>query len=292
MGFESVDIHVRDSLGDPVSDVLVKIYDPAGAVFFTQATTSSEGVASLLLETISYSMRFYKYHTGFRQPQLFTVLPAPSTNIFDVAAELFVPPLATDPRLCRCSGFFRDLDGSPKRHLDIHFMPKFDAILLDDSAVISEERHLRTDDKGYAQIDLIRGAEYEARVESIDGNWLRCLRVPDQASANLPDILLPIVERVVLTPEGPYALTVGQEISVAVQVYDSAGVLLEGTALDDVDWRSSNTDLLLVSPTQTTLTIRGNAVGSVQVTATRKDLSIIKIPNLPIVGQPIDVTVS
>ncbi len=292
MGFEPVDIHVRDALGDPVSDVLVKIYDPTGATFFTQATTGSEGVASLLLETLSYTMRFYKYHTGFRQPQHFTVLPAPQTNVFDVVAELFVPPLATDPRLCRCSGFFRDLDGSPKRHLDIHFIGKFDPILLDDAAVISEERHLRTDEKGYAQIDLIRGAEYEARVESIDGNWLRCIRVPDLARCNLPDVLLPIVERVVLTPEGPYDLTVGQEISVAVQVYDSAGVLLEGTALDDIDWRSSNTDLLLVSPTQTTLTLRGNAVGSAQVTATRKDLSIIKIPNQPIVGQPIDVTVS
>lgn len=292
MSFEPVDVRVVNPLGDPLEGVLVKIYDPTGATFYTQATTGVDGIASLLLETLNYTMRFYKFQVGFSQPQHFTVLEAPATNAFEVEAIPFVLPLATDPRLCRCSGFFRDLDGSPKQFLDIHFISKFDPILLDDAAVISEERHMRTDEKGYGQIDLIRCAEYSARVESIDGNWLRCIRVPDLPSCNLPDLLLPIVERVVLTPPGPYALAVGEELVVAVEVYDSAGVQLEGAAVDDVDWRSSNGDILRVSPTQTTVVLRGNAVGSAQVLATRKNASIIKIPNLPIVGQPVNVVVS
>lgn len=292
MSFEPVDVHVENSLGDPLESVLVKIYDPTGATLYTQGTTGASGIASFLLETLSYTMRFYKFQVMFSQPQHFTVLPAPEVNVFDVLAQPFIPPTATDPRLCRCSGFFRDLDGSPKRNLDIHFISKFDPILLDDAAVISEERHMRTDEKGYGQIDLIRCAEYAARVESIDGNWLRCIRVPDLPSCNLPDLLLPTVERVVLTPAGPYALTIGQELVVTVEVYDSAGVQLEGAAVDDVQWKSSDHTTLLVSPAQTTLTLRGNAVGSAQVLATRKNVSIIKIPDLPIVGQPIDVTVS
>jgi hypothetical protein len=292
VSFEPVDVNVANSLGDPLENVLVKVYDPTGTTFYTQGITDESGVASLLLETLEYSMRFYRFQTGFSQPQRFTVLPAPDLNSFDVVGEPFVLPIATDPRLCRCSGFFRDLDGSPKQFLDIHIISKFDPILLDQAAVISEERHFRTDEKGYGQIDLIRGAEYEARVESIDGNSLRCLKVPDLSSCNLPDLLLPIIERVILTPSGPYALAIGEEQVVTVEVYDSAGVKLVGAAVDDVQWKSSDPNLLLVAPSQSTLTLRGNAVGSAQILATRKNVSIIKIPDLPISGQPVDVTVS
>lgn len=292
MSFEPVNIYVSNALGDPLEGVLVKVYDPTGTTFFTQATTDADGVASFLLESISYTLRFYKFQTGFHQPVHFEVLESPSTNDFNVRGEPFTLPLATDPRLCRCSGFFRDLDGSPKRYLDIHFISKFDPVVLDEAAVISDGKHIRTDELGYGSIDLIRGAEYSARVEAIDGNWLRCIRVPDLASCNLPDLLLPIVERVVLSPEGPYTLAIGEELVVTPTVLDSAGVVLNGTATSDVDWRSSDANILLVSPGQTTLLLRGNALGAAQVLASRRDTSIIKIPDLPIEGQPVNVTVS
>jgi hypothetical protein len=292
VSFEPVNINVSDRLGDPIVGVLVKVYDPTGTTFYTQATTDSDGLAAFLLETQSYTMRLYKFQVGFAQPIHFEVLASPNLNDFDVVGEPFILPIATDPRLCRCSGFFRDLDGSAKCYLDIHFIGAFDPILLDRAAVISEERHIRTDEKGYGQIDLIRGAEYSARVESIDGNWLRCIRVPDLASCNLPDLLLPIVERVVLSPEGPYDLAVGEELVVTPSVYDSAGVQLTGTAVDDVIWKSSDANILLVSPAQTTVLLRGNAAGAAQVLVSRKNVSIIKIPDLPIEGQPVDVTVS
>ena len=292
MSFEPVNVNVSDRLGDPIEGVVVKIYDPTGTTFFTQATTDSDGLVAFLLETLSYTMRLYKFQVGFSQPVHFEVLASPETNDFDVKGEPFVLPTATDPRLCRCSGFFRDLDGSAKQFLDIHVIGNFDPILLERAAVISEEKHFRTDEKGYGQIDLIRGAEYSARVESIDGNWLRCIRVPDLAGCNLPDLLLPIVERVVLTPEGPYDLAVGEELVLTPAVYDSAGVQLTGSAVDDVIWKASDSNILLVSPSQTTVLLRGNAPGVAQVLVSRKDVSIIKIPDLPIAGQPADVTVS
>lgn len=298
MSFEPVDIHVDDLMGDPVEGALVKIYDPTGTTFYTQALTDSGGVASMLLETLDYSMRFYKFQAGFVQPQHLTVLAAPAVNSFDVGAEPFVLPIATDPRLCRCSGYFRDLDGSPKRNLDIHIIGQFSPILLDDAAVISEERHLRTDDEGYAQIDLIRGAQYLGRIEALgsamqnSSSDLRCINVPDQASASLPNLLLPIVERVVPLPAGPYALAVGDELVLTPEVYDSAGVLLTGAAVDDVQWSSSDQDILQVTVTATTVVLRGNAAGTAQLLAERKDSSIIKIPDVPIVGQPVDVAVT
>lgn len=292
MSFETVEVVVRTPIGDPLEGVLVKIYDPTGTTFYTQAMTDSSGVADFLLETLSYTMRFYKFQVGFLQPQSFPVLAPPATNVFEVVGEVFIPPVATDPRLCRCSGFFRNLDGSPKQFLDIHFIHQFDPILLDAAAVIADERHLRTDEKGYASIDLIRGAEYAARVEAIDGNWLRDIRVPDLSSCNLPDLLLPVVKRINFSPEGSYSIAKGDTLMVTPTVYDSVGVTLVGSAPYDVKWSSSDPTVLLVEANQNTLTLRGNAVGSAQLLATRRDLSIIKIPDVPILGLPVDVTVT
>jgi len=292
VSFEPVNINVSTALGDPIEGVLIKVYDPTGTTLYSESTTDVNGDAGFLLETLSYTMRLYKFQVGFHQPQHFDVIDTPGSNNFDVLGEPFTLPMATDPRLCRCSGFFRDLDGSPKRFLDIHIIGNFNPILLDEAAIISEERHFRTDDNGYGQIDLIRGAEYTANVESINGRWQRCIRVPDLASCNLPDLLLPIVERVILDPPGPYSLSVGQTLIVTPQVFDSAGVQLTGTAIADVQWKSSDGAILLVAPASTTITLRGNAVGTAQLLATRKNVSIIKIPDLPIVGQPVDVTVS
>lgn len=300
MSFEPVDVHIVDQLSSPIEGVLVKVYDPTGATFYTQATTNAEGVASMLLETLGYTMRLYKFQSGFAQPQHFVVNAPPAVNSFNVQGESFVLPLATDPRLCRCSGYFRDLDGSPKRYLDIHAIGQFAPILLDDAAVISEERHLRTDENGYAQVDLIRGAKYWGRVESLGSAMaaagtstdLRCISVPDAASASLPNLLLPIVDKIVVSPVGPYSLTVGSEVTVTPEIYDSAGALLEGTATGDVQWKSSDEAVLRVTAAQNTLVLRGNAPGTAQLLATRKDSSIIKIPNVPIMGQPLDVTVT
>lgn len=298
MSFEPVNVYVRDATGDPIENVVVKVYDPTGTTFYTQAMSDAAGLAGLLLETLDYSMRFYKAHVGFSQPQMFTVLPPPGDNGFDVVATPFVLPIATDPRLCRCSGFFRDLDGSPKRYLDIHFIAQFNPILLDNDAVISEERHARTDENGYLQIDLIQGAEYSARVESLgsamedSSTELRCIKVPMQLSANLPDVLLPIVGKVVLTPAGPYTLAAGDTLELDVAVYDSAGVLLDGSDASDVKWSAGDTDVLQVTLTSTKVVLRGNVAGSTQLLAERVDSSIIKIPNEPITGQPVDVTVT
>lgn len=292
MSFEPVDIQFLDRFGNGIEGVLVKIYDPTGTTFYTQATADVTGSASLLLETQPYSMRFYKYQTGFSQPQRFEVLAAPEVNIFLIQGEPFVLPTATDPRLCRCSGFFRDLNGGPKRYLDIHIIGKFDPIVLDDAGVISDQVDFRTDLKGFASIDLIRGAQYEAYVEAIGGAATRCISIPDAASCNLPDLLLPIVKEVVLSPLSPYTLAIGEELTITPRVYDSAGVLLDGAAVDDIDWRSSDSNILRVSPLSTTIVLRGNAVGSAQLTATRRDKSIIKIPDLSIVGQPASIVVN
>lgn len=293
MSFEPVDVFVKDStpLQNPVEGVLVKVYNQAGSVFFTQATTDALGKASFLLETLAYSLRFNKFQIGFTQPQILTVLTAPATNVFDVAADVFEFPIATDARLCRCSGFFRDVSGSVKPYLDIHFIAKFDPILLEGSAIVTERQTIRTDKNGFASIDLIRGAQYSVTIQEFEDR-LREISIPDASSANLPDVLFAVADEVSLTPAGPYSLAVGESLELIPVVIASSGLELTGAATADVQWRSSDDTILAVTVTTDTVTIRGNAPGSANITVERTDQTIIRIPDTPIQGQPIAVTVT
>lgn len=291
MSFEPVDVFVKTHLNDPLEGVVVKVYDGPGVVFFTQATTDAQGKASFLLETLDYSLRFYRFQTGFIQPQQLTVLAAPSLNVFDVIGEPFVLPTATDPRLCRCSGFFRDISGGPKKFLDIHFIAVFSPLLLESSAVVTEEYRIKTDADGYAQLDLIRCGQYNAMMEATGSDKLRCINVPDLANTNLPDLLFPRVDRIVWDNPGPYVVSVGTELILTPTVYDSAGRPLTGIASSDVGWKTSDASIASLVFTPTTVIVRGNAPGATQLIATRLDSTIIKIPNTPIVGVPLEITV-
>jgi hypothetical protein len=287
---EAVDVFVSDHLTTPVEGVLVRIFDSLGITALTQATTDSAGKASFLLDDGVYSARFYKFQTGFRQPQIIEVTPL-GPNAFDVTAEVFVPPISNDARLCRCSGFFRDPDGSVQEYLDLHFSPEFAPIVLEGAGVLPREVDTRTDDNGYVEIDLIRGACYQVTGEEIE-TCARRVRVPDQTSANLPDMLFAVVDRVVLDPPGPYTLAVNAELVVTPTVYDSAGAELPGTANGDVQWSIADRASASLTIGETTLTIRGVASGTTELRASRQNLSIVRIPNADIVGQPVALTVS
>jgi len=291
MSYEPVDVYIKDQLGREMANVVVKIFNPTGSVAYTQGTTDAEGKVSFLLYTQQYSMRFYKFSSIFTQPQLFTVLEAPEINAFNVTAEAFVPPASTDGRLCRCSGYFRNPDGSPQKYLDMHFYPEFSPIVLEGSAVTPRKMLLRTDDKGYAQIDLIRGGCYRVTIEGLEQEE-RYIRVPDLSSANLPDVLYAVVDRITFDPAGPWTLAAGAELEITPTVYDSGGAVLHGTGQGDVDWTVSNTDLANVSTGEFKLTLRAVAAGSVELKATRRDQSIIRIPDEPIEGQPVALTIT
>jgi len=288
--YEAVDIFVEDSSGNPIEGVVVKIFNVAGSITFSQQNTDSAGKASFLLFTQDYTMRFFKFQTAFTQPQSFTVEEGGS-NQFTAVGSSVEPPAATDARLCRCSGYFRDSNGTAQQYLDMSFFSDFSPILLDGSAIIPRPVRVRTDRNGYAQIDLIRGGKYRVMIEAMECAD-RYIKVPDQASANLPDVLFPVVSSVSFDIDEPYTVAVGGELVLTPSVFDSAGVLLEGTGSLDVQWTFSDPTIASVAVAQNTLTITGLASGTTELQASRSDLSIIKIPNIPIEGQPVLITVT
>lgn len=290
MGYQPTDVYLKDQLNRPVVGVLVRVFNPEGTVFFTQGTTDTDGKASFLLFAQPYSMRFYKVQVGFQQPQLFEVLDT-GPNAFNVTAEVFIPPISNDIRLCRASGYFRSPDGSAEKYLDLHFYPSFSPLLLETSAVVPREVDLRTDEDGYGVVDLIRCGMYRVVIEGME-NEERFIRVPDLSGTNLPDLLYAVVARVTFDPPGPYALTVGGELIITPTVFDSAGAVLTGSAQSDVDWTMGDRTVANVTVGETTLRLTGSAPGTTALQAARSDLSIVKIPNLPIDGQPAVVTVT
>lgn len=295
MAYEQVDVHVLDEHAGsaPLSGVLVRVYDAAGVTLFTEGTTDAQGVVGFLLWGQTYSLRFYRFATSFRQPQLIEVLSNPATpgvtpNAFNVYGSPFVPPLAVDPRLCRASGFFRDVTGAPRPQLDLHFISRFNPVLLEGSLVMDERRQVKTDKDGFACLDLIRCAEYSVTIEAFE-DQPRVIRVPDSASCNLPDVLFPVVGSVALSVA---PLAVNEEREVIPVVLDTAGVPIPGSAYGDVTWSVEDPSVVSLAINATSLLLKGLKVGTTNLLAVRRDKTIIRIPDTSISGVPVALTVT
>jgi len=291
MALEPVNVFIKkDNIAmDPVEGVVVRVYDAAGAVFITQVVTDVLGLAAFLLDSgFTYQLRFYKLHFAFA-PKLISVLAAPGINTFDVTTECLDPPTVTDPRLCVAYGYFRNPDGSPARNVNLRFITKFRPLLLEGDGVLTPSMDVKTDKDGYVQISLIRFGEYDVTVEGIEDHE-RCIAIPDQLNVSLPSLLFPVVSNITFVPAGPWGLLVGADLVVTPTVFSSDGNQLPNTS--DVIWSSSNPAVLAVMPGGDLVTLRGITPGTANLLATRTDPSIVRIPDTPITGVPVVVTVT
>lgn len=294
MGVESVDIFVQNDhpYGDPVAGVVVRVFDSTGTTFITSATTDSTGLAGLSLPSgVSYQLRMYKDKFSIKQPQLFQVLAAPALNSFTVVGHLFAPPEAVNARMCRCSGFFRNLDNSPAREHSVHVIAKFDPLLVDGNAQLTELLLQRTDNSGYVEFDLVRNGQYQVTIEGLEDQQ-RIITIPDAPSANLPDLLFAVVSSVEFDPPGPWSMGVDARLLLTVIVHTSDGRVLPGIAQQDVLWTTDNNAAAFICYAGNQLEIRSQGVGHANLLATRRDTSIVRIPNTPILGVPVGITVA
>lgn len=306
MAAETVKFYLTDQNTDPILGALVRVFDAAGAVFQTQDFTvdvAGDAVAEVTLDgddpPNDYTIRLSKTGVAFdgslgddsKSPQLIEIYSPPAAaptgkNDFDLRGETFTRPVATDPRLCRASGHFKDGAGRPLPGLDIKMINQFKPAIVDGDAIMGERLDLRTDEDGYCQLDLYRGGEYRAWVQSIQAAeddptgaivFPREVVVPDASSANLVDLLFPIVATVAYTPT-TVSIAVGGEQEVTVVVTASDGRVLSGYAPDDVLWEIEDTSVATLQCNEDTLTIIGNAAGTTQLVATRKDQTIVTVP--------------
>jgi len=310
MASETVRVFVVDEQSptpDPIENVLVRVFNAAGDTFISQDYTDASGIADFTLDgddpPNEYQIRLSKIGVAFdgslgddsKSPQLIEVYsPAtasPSgTNDFTVQGQTFSRPVATDPRMCRASGFFRRSDGSPYANLDLIFTPRFKPAIVDGDSVMWGDIHTRTDEDGYLEIDLFRGGEYSVEVESLE-DCPREVVVPDTSSENLVELLFPIVETVVFDPTS-LTMSVGDAEDVVPTVTGSDQRVLEGTAAADVTYEIADPDIASVSVEDEKLVITGLAAGTTQLDVSRTDESIVVVPDTGITHTPLSITVS
>ena len=290
---EPVDFFLSDSFPPygPIAAAIVKVFSADGRTAFDQAEADADGHAAFLLAPGLYQARFYKQQVKFKNPLLFQVLLSPGENSFDVTADLAAPPTPTDPRLCTAYGYFRTATGEPARGINIEFVPMFKPLLLDGAAVGTERAFIRTNEDGYGQLNLIRLGQYSVTMQGFE-DYSQVISVPDLPNTSLPDLLFPVVSLISLNPPGPYVMDVGEEIWLNPTVIASNGQVLPGPATEDVSWKSSAPLVLMVIAAGNKITLRGVGPGVASILVVRANYNIIRYPDLPIAGQPIEVLVN
>jgi len=297
MNLETVRVQVLDDTTAQagIPGVIVRFFDATNTNIITQATTDAAGgVDVTLVAPGDYYVRFYNDKVVIKQPQLLQVLQAPPDgNYFLASGHVYAPPEALNARMCCCSGFFRRPDNAPAVNHDIHFIPKFDPLLLEGNAMLTERVCARTDSRGYVQVELVRFGQYEVTVEGLEDQQ-RVITIPDAPSVNLPDLLFSVVDRIEFDPPGPWNIGIGvlNDFVITPTVYTSDGRVLPGTAMQDVQWAVSDPSVAAVLPADKTIVLRGMAPGSTTLVPTRWDNSIVRIPNPPIQDTPVAINVS
>jgi hypothetical protein len=293
MAFQTVDFYINDTTPQalPVANVVLKILSTDGTIVFGYTNTDQSGHAGFLLpDGQNYQARFFKFGVSFTNPQLFTV-PSGSAAAFNIAAQLVSPPVPTDARLCTAFGFFRDITGAPQRNADIQFIARFSPVWVDGAGVLKERRTVRSDHRGYCEVNLFRFAHYDCTIAG-EEDITRRIRVPDQPNVNLPDLIFPVVESVVASPPGPvFTVSVGQELMIGLSAYASDGEDL-GSGRGDIIFESSNNNVLGFTIYRDGMTLIGVGQGTAQICMRRADRSVVRIPDVPITGQPFVVTVT
>lgn len=317
MAIETVRVYTVDENDDPLEGVLVQAYDSLG-VFVTQNTTALVGLESyceLMLNgddpPNGYTIRMSETGVSFdgmlgddnRTPQDIEVYTPPAsaptgTNYFAIQGQTHTLPTATDPRLCRCSGYFVGMSGQPLANLDIHFIPvcynedqpDLNPLVVDGYGVMGDKIITRTDADGYLEIDLFRNAEVSALVQGF-AHSRRVIKVPDVSSVSLLDLLFPVVAEITFGTN-PVAVAVSAFVDVALTIKASDGQTLD--PLDrDVVFTSSDVGVAAVQlQGDGTLRVMGVAAGTTTIEAARSDTSIVTFPAQPVTYTALDVTVA
>ncbi len=304
MPLETVDILVQDDevTPQPVDGVTVRVYDSAGTTLITSGVTGAvtPGRAEFTLDgddpPTEYQLRFSVNGGSIVSPQAIEVYSPPASaptgaNNFEIEASMFSLPPAVNARLCRCSGYVWGPNGRPRKGVDMHFIPCFNPLVVEDIGILGERVAVRSDEDGYVQVDLLRGGEYLATIETHE-NIQRHVVVPDRTSININHLLFPIVVDVDFTPTGPWTVAADAELEIVPVVTASDFRVLEGTGADDVQYATDDPDIADVTVAADKIVIRGIAAGTTTLRVTRQDESIVYVPDPGIDGGVVTITVT
>lgn len=296
----AVSFHVIDQHGADVQGVVVRVYDEDNVYQQDEQSSDATGMVNFVLAVGSYYARFYgePAEAAVETPRVFTVID-PGTNNFEVEVVVFAHPAAADPRYCTISGFFRDGTGQPQGGLPIHVHTKWSPVVAANpvAGYHPDTMHLSTDDDGYIQFDMLRGAKVDVIFGPIADQLIDC-EVPDQASVDAVDWVFPWVASVAYNPVGPLAMLVGDTQDVVPSAVLTNGLPAvvgsdEVTPWEVLEFTSSDEDIITVSVSGTHLTVLAVGVGAATVTATvREGVLAERLPLPALTGAVLSVVVA
>lgn len=318
VNFECVD---QEIVPNPVGSAVVRVYETNDTFVTELVSDPVTGIASGLLDGLAapnphaYNIRLYKFGSpAVDNPQRIEVYDPPAgapitgTNDFKIYFDPHKAEAPADPRLCRCGGHFRFVDGTPARGLvEPYREPKnrghvlritslMNPLIVDGAGAFASPVYVEADRDGWAQVDLFRNGVYSVIVEGIHPNCIqeahRVIHVPDRSTINLLDLLFPVVIDVNWSPVGPWTVSVGGDLDVQPTITTTDYRILEGIAIEDVVYGVDDDSVAIVAPKDSsTLTVIGVASGTTNLRVSRRDESINRVPG-DISGGVVAITVS
>lgn len=308
MAAETVKIYCYDQNSDLVDGVLIRVFDITGATFITSDFTGNviPGAVEFTLnggDPIEYTIRMSKIGMCFngdlgdesKTPQKIGIYSPPTnsptgTNDFEVYGSIYELPVASDSRVCRCTGRFLDMGGKPIVGMGLYLKGKNYPLIAEGNLISGPVNIKTTDKQGRISVDLFRNGKYSARLTGFEDLY-RDIYVPDMPAFNLIHLLFTVVKSVTFTP-GSLSLTVDQEQEIDVEIIASDTRILESPALGDVEYIMGDTDIATFASTSTGLIIRGRKAGTTTLTVARKNKAVTFSPPSDIEYTPLTITVT
>lgn len=305
----TADIYVKDDTVVPaaIPGVIVSVLDSTTFAEVAQGVTDVNGKASFVLPGnvtpgLTYEVRFYKLGVRFANPvQIQVEEPVVTTNKFDFSGTLLTLPTATDPRVCRCTGIFKNFSNSPIVGAVVRFMAKAEAgtqipKVVDGNLISAEVLATKTDEDGSVSVDLLRGGHYFVTFSGED-DVVWEIHVPDRSSVDLIELIHPGPVSLdwddTDAPGDAITLAVGETKTVHYSVlFTNYESLTEGV-LQYLDFTNGDDALISVAVGEGVAIICGLAAGSTTVTAAAKpDVLPIRVPDNSITAPALSVTVT
>ena len=227
MALTPVTIVVTDTeipFPNPLEGVIVRYWSQDGTTFVTEGTTDENGELTLDLEDFTtYWVRFFSSGYSFDSKLLIEV-DSSESNTFDVVGrDLTEHPPSAVPELCRASGYVVGAHGAPVEGASFYFDGTSLPTVVGGRGIVASKVIVRSDKWGYVEVELVRGGAYDVTVVGHEDTPYR-IKVPDDPSVDINDLVWPFVAKVFFDPPGPISMNVGDVIHVTPHALLSCNV--------------------------------------------------------------------
>lgn len=201
------------------------------------------------------------------------------SNSASISGSALTGSAATDPALCRISGYLRGIDGVALRGWGLTVRNMYNPYgQVTNTLFLAERKTFRTNTDGLVEFDLVRGMSVDIELPNRLTDHVIHRTVPDVAQIELVDFLFPYVVSIEFTSPDPESVAIGDSLvlTMTATMSDGTTIELDGAPLT----MSSSNDSVLMHDSG--LNFLGVAAGSVTVSVDAFDytkLDILKQPD-------------